>query len=337
MENRRFEIIPRKMFGRGFMTATPAVMKLIAGKKPDVIHSQGYRNLTTDLCAIAAFINHIPLVITPRGSLLGHTHRSSDSLNAIACRVYDTLTLKMSLRVASAIVVTSQEELNEGLRFGVPIHKLRLIPHGMKMSNPPPRKDNLEGNPKILTVSRITPHRNITAIIKGFKIVLKDYPEAVLYIAGDAIRSSHDSTERMYPSLVMDLIKTEKLDGKVKLLGGVYGEDLWRLYLSSDLFAYASGYDNFGFGLLEAAVFCLPIVSTRVGIAEDLIQDNRNGVLINDIEPASVASAIHHVLTLSLSERKAMGERLKERASHYTIEENSKKHIELYCELVNRQ
>ena len=319
------------------MTAIPAVMKLIARKKPDVIHSQGYRNLTTDLCAMAALLNHIPLVITPRGSMLGYTHRESDSLNAIACRVYDTLTLKMSLRVASAIVVTSQEELNEGLRLGVPKRKLKLIPHGMKMPNPPPRKDNLEGNPKILTVSRITPHRNITAIIKGFKIVLKDFPEAVLYIAGDDIPSSYDSTERKYPSLVRALIKTEKLDGKVKLLGSVHEDDLWRLYLTSDLFAYASSYDNFGFALLEAAVFGLPIVSTRVGIAEDLIQDNRNGVLIDDFEPLSVASAIHHVLTLSLSERKAMGERLKELASHYSIEENVKKHMESYRELVDRR
>jgi glycosyltransferase involved in cell wall biosynthesis len=243
----------------------------------------------------------------------------------------------MSLRVASAIVVTSQEELNEGLRFGVPKQKLRLIPHGMKMPNPSQEKDNLEGNPNILTVSRITPHRNITAIIEGFKMVLKDFPEAVLYIAGEDIPSSHDSTERKYPSLVRDLIKTEKLDGKVKLLGGVYGDDLWRLYLSSDLYVYASSYDNFGFSLLEAAAFGLPIVSTRVGIAEDLIQDNRNGVLVDDFEPVGVASAIHHMLTLSLSERQAMGERLKERASHYSIEENMKKHMELYRELVNRR
>lgn len=337
MENRHFKIIPRKMFGGGFLTAIPAAMKLISREKPDVIHSQGYRNLTTDLCAVAAFINRIPFVVTPRGSLLGQTHRNSDSLMGVACRVYDTLTLKMSLRVASAVVVTSQQEFNEGLRLGVPKRKLRLIPHGMKMPDPPPRKDKLEGDPKMLTVSRITPHRNITTIIEAFKIVLKDFPEAVLYIAGDAIPSSHDSTERRYPSLVRDLIETENLDGKVKLLGGVYGDGLWRLYVSSDLFIYASSYDNFGFALLEAAALGLPIVSTRAGIAEDLIQDDRGGVLVNDSKPVSVASAIHHMLTLPLSERKAMGEHLKERAKHYSIEENAKKHMELYRELVNRR
>lgn len=333
LSGNRVRVLELKGYGIGNQKTLRGLVRYIRKERPDIVHVQGYRNLVSDTAAIACLLNSIPLVLSPRGSLLGYSYRRVDSLIPVAAKLYDTLSHKMTLEIAEAVVVATAKEKQEALSLRIPPEKIFVISHGIVFPDIPREKQSIEGNPMILTVSRITPHRNIIEVIQSMEFVLKHYPDAVLHIVGEPIAFTRDAAERMYPMKVRELAEIPKLRGHVRLHGGVYGDTLWGFYSAADLFAYASSYDNFGFGLLEAACFGVPIVSTDVGIASDLVGSGQGGAIIPRHEPQLIADAILRTLA-NQSELAQMRRHLKVRSRQYSIEANRDSYISLYQQLL---
>jgi glycosyltransferase involved in cell wall biosynthesis len=72
----------------------------------------------------------------------------------------------------------------------------------------------------------------------------------------------------------------------VKFVGYLTGEPLSRAYASSDIFVFPSAFESFGLVLLEAMASGIAVVSSRVGGAQDLIEEGVSGytVAVNDVE-----------------------------------------------------
>ena len=86
--------------------------------------------------------------------------------------------------------------------------------------------------------------------------------------------------------------------------------------------------------ILEAMAAGLPVVATRTGAAEDMIQDSVNGLLV---DPGS-AQQIHDAVERLLSDE-ALAERIGRQArvlieSRYSIEQVALSYHELYRELL---
>ena len=282
---------------------------------------------------ISARLNDIPFVLSPRGSLLGFSHRDVESLVPVAAQLYDLFTFKTTLNSTSAIVVTSEMEKADALDLGLHAEKVHLIPHGMAFPKIPKNEMGLAGSPRFLSVGRITPRRNMIDIIQSMEFIVRDFPNAVLYVAGEPIKDSYDKADHDYFERVQDAAGNPQVKEHVVLLGGVYREELWKLYHSCESFIYASDYDNFGFGLLEAAYFGLPIISTKVGVAPELVQNGMGGILLDDHKPTTIASAMLDLLR-DRQRMLQMGEHLRARARQYSIEENADRYLELYTELL---
>jgi len=75
------------------------------------------------------------------------------------------------------------------------------------------------------------------------------------------------------------LIKTNKLDDKIKLIGE--RSDVSDLLNMSDIFVLTSKWEGLPLTILEAASRGLPIVSTDIGAVSDFIVNNQNGFLID--------------------------------------------------------
>lgn len=72
----------------------------------------------------------------------------------------------------------------------------------------------------------------------------------------------------------------------VKFVGYLRGEALSQAYASADIFTFPSAFESFGLVLLEAMASGLPVVSSRVGGAQDMIQEGLTGYsfAVNDVE-----------------------------------------------------
>lgn len=296
------------------------------------MHANGYRNYFTEVAAVSCRKSHRPLVITPGGSLLGYKYVSEGVLHALPNVVFDAVTQRRALSGAT-LIPTSAAEAMEAATLGVPPGRIRIIPHGVDFARlPRPLPRDVGGGERLLTVGRITEARNIKFLLRGFAQALRKRPSLKLSVVGDPIPGQYSVHESRYLSEVERCAEQLGLNGHVVFHGGLYGPPLWQAYVDHDIFVYTSRHDNFGYALVEAAYFGLPIISTDVGVAADLVRDGRGGLLVNQNEDTELAVAI--LRAASNSEwRASAAEFLREQCKRYALETDVMAHEELYRSL----
>jgi glycosyltransferase involved in cell wall biosynthesis len=69
-----------------------------------------------------------------------------------------------------------------------------------------------------------------------------------------------------------------------------------RLYQAADVFAFSTFYENLPFAVLEALSTGLPVVTTNVGGIPEMIQNGRNGFLVQPFNSREIADRILYYL-----------------------------------------
>ncbi len=132
----------------------------------------------------------------------------------------------------------------------------------------------------VLTVGRWEPSRRLEVILKAFKKVISHHTDVELWIVGaEATRSTF--TNPGYLEHIKQLARDLGLLKNIRFKGELRGEELQKSYAFADIFVYASLYENFGQSILEAASFGLPVISTPVGIAPEIVINEETGFLYN--------------------------------------------------------
>jgi len=77
---------------------------------------------------------------------------------------------------------------------------------------------------------------------------------------------------------------------------GLSSEDLSIEYAHATVYLHLARYESFGVPLIEAACHGLPIVSTRVGIAEELLSGDLETCLVNGDDSCAIAETLHRAV-----------------------------------------
>lgn len=93
-------------------------------------------------------------------------------------------------------------------------------------------------------------------------------------------------------------------------MGYLTGEALWSAFASADVFVFPSAMESFGLVLIEAMAAGLPVVSARVGGADDLVTPGDNGYLFEVGDVRGLIDGVRSILAGS-DTRRAMGERAR--------------------------
>ena len=186
--------------------------------------------------------------------------------------LYDLLTLKTSAKRAQAIVVSSKLEYEDALEFGISKEKIHIIPMGIEVEEIKKEKNNSE-QLQILFVGRIARVRRVELLIKAASKLTIPFH---LTIAGGEAKTS-SVTRGGYLEELKLLTNQLNLNSKITFTGKQTSTELKTLYNSSNIFVYPSLYENFGQPLIEAAAHGLPLISTSVGVARDIIIDGETG------------------------------------------------------------
>ncbi len=110
----------------------------------------------------------------------------------------------------------------------------------------------------LLAVSRLTPEKNIPMMLEVLKKVVATFPNTGLVIVGDGPDKGK----------LESLVKSLGLEKNVNFTG--WQEDLASYYKTANLFIQTSNFEGYGLSLVEAGISGLPVVTTAVGIANDL-------------------------------------------------------------------
>jgi len=218
--------------------------------------------------------------------------------------LYDFATLKNSAKRAQAVIVSSKFEYEDALEFGVEKEKIKIIPMGIDVEEFE-KKPSASEELQILFVGRIARVRRIELLLQAVNQLR--FPFHLTLAGGEEKTSS--VTRTGYLNELKQLTKQLNLENKVTYVGKKTPMELKTLYQSADIFVYPSLYENFGQPLLEAAAHGLPLISTSVGIARDIIIDGETGYQISG-KPEEIKERIESLRNRNL--RLQMGRRIQD-------------------------
>jgi glycosyltransferase involved in cell wall biosynthesis len=179
--------------------------------------------------------------------------------------------------------------------FDVPVQTIERIYNGVDLekcdATPGGSRDAVRASlgfgaaeTMILSAGRLAEQKCFADLLTAFARVASRRPDARLVIAGEG-------PER--PRLE-ELLRSLELGDRARLLGNV--DELPELYGAADLFVLPSSYEGFPFALLEAMAAGLPVVATRFGGADELVEDGVDGRLAPVADAGGLAAAIEDVL-----------------------------------------
>jgi len=87
-----------------------------------------------------------------------------------------------------------------------------------------------------------------------------------------------------------------KLEDEVTYLGWVKGDEKQELLEKCDVVILPSYFEGMPISLLEGMSFGKPIISTRIKGISDILEHNKNGLLINTGDIDSIARAIEYYI-----------------------------------------
>ncbi|MCB1138698.1 MAG: glycosyltransferase [Leptospiraceae bacterium] len=179
--------------------------------------------------------------------------------------------LTNSLYETSEIVISPSYLIRDELALHGMRKPIEVVSNGMDLKVFKGEIKEFSGRaPKLLHVGRISYEKNCEVVIKAFALILEKFPEATLDIVGDG------------PALESMKIEARQHDvyDKIKFPGFVPRDSLPDLYPKYDLFLTASTMETQGLVVLESMACGLPCVGVNSFALPELIQDGRNGFIV---------------------------------------------------------
>ena len=168
------------------------------------------------------------------------------------------------------LVITPSIHLKEVVKnWGVLENNLKVIYNGTKIQ---PIIDKQENEVlHFVTVGRLAPWKNIDKIIQAMALLNDKGFNFIFNIVGSG------PIDEKLKKLVTDL----KLEKKIFFLGQKNTDELNKIYLNSDIYIQASGYEGLPHVILEAINFNLSIISTPIGGTNEILLNGKNGWVLN--------------------------------------------------------
>jgi glycosyltransferase involved in cell wall biosynthesis len=273
-----------------------ATKKIINKEKPDIIHL-----LNTDSTYfIANKIKNIPKFATINGPLFcefGGSHPNGKScyncsnkerfllsfkkwgLIGLFYWIYNRRSqyqLKKSLKNCRKIFPVSNAIKKMLVEKGISKSKIEIIHNPISTTNIKPnlrlkKELNISKNKKIIFYAgRLAKNKGIHFTIKA----IKDLENVVFLIAGK---------KRDYYDELIQLTKKLKIEDKVKFLGFINNDKITEYFSITDLVVHPCFfYEPLSRMLIEATNQGLPIVASNIGGNSEIVENNKNGYLIEN-------------------------------------------------------
>lgn len=225
--------------------------------------------------------------------------------------------LEGSLRLASERkivqevdgIITATEIEKEELQqhYAADPQKITVLPPGVDLCRfypiPQDEAKAVIGIPPtekvILYVGRIEPLKGIDNLLKAIALlrkseVLTTCPHYVAIIGGDPDKPRELLDQEMRH--LQDMNHSLGLDDMVVFLGKKAQDSLPYYYSASEVVVMPSHYESFGMVALESMACGTPVIATKVGGLELLVQDEVTGLSVPDDDPESLAIQLKRML-----------------------------------------
>ncbi len=236
---------------------------------------------------------------------LAHGNELISNNNFKNKRIFETL------NKSSSIICNSQFTINLVKRILPNIKNISFIHPGaddLRNNN----LDNflkIEGNPVLITLSRLEKRKGHAEILMALKKLISDFPKLHYIIAGEG-----DEKENL-----KKIVKRNLLESHVSFTGLVNDSQKKYLFSKSDLMVMPtldesinSSIEGFGIAYIEAAFFGIPSIASDIGGTNEAVLHNKTGIIIKDMN--KLYESINELLNNN-EKRKELGKQAQKRAN----------------------
>jgi glycosyltransferase involved in cell wall biosynthesis len=132
----------------------------------------------------------------------------------------------------------------------------------------------------ILFVGRISPEKRPHLLVELFSELAHQFPDWRLKIVGP-VAGQDGLPDSQYEAKFRYSLTASTARGRIEWLPGVYGEDLYKEYAQSSIYALPSDREGVPSGVIEAMYFGNAVIATKVGVVDWQLDYGRAGLLVD--------------------------------------------------------
>lgn len=202
---------------------------------------------------------------------------------------------KAAVQMADCVQATAESERDNLLKLGynsnIKVVRLGIDAESIEM------KRSWKRSRQILFLSRVHVKKGINFLVEAADVLRNELQGYKILVAGEG--------EADYVEAMKRMICDRGLQDIVQLIGGVYGDEKWRLFQTSDFFVLPTHSENFGLAIAESLASGTPVITT-VGTPWSDLNCAEAGAWI-EIGTEPLVETLRRFLSLSEDELEAMG------------------------------
>ncbi|WP_452602287.1 glycosyltransferase [Pontimicrobium sp. MEBiC06410] len=225
------------------------------------------------------FLATIIKLLNKKVKIVWHDHYgNSEFLESRSSKV-----LKKCSRYFSCILSVNRQ-LETWSRNNLKCKNVSYLPNFATKSNITPTT-TLKGTlgKRIIHLANLRAQKDHITLFEAFKIIVKKHPEWTLHCVGKDFKDDYS-----------EAIKAKLLELKIEENVFVYGSkpDVSNILKQATIGVLSSKSEGLPIALLEYGLANLPVLATKVGECENVVINNKNGLLINSENPKELSQAL---------------------------------------------
>lgn len=291
------------------------LIRILKQERPDIVHTHLFG--ADSYGALAARLAGVKYLVSTEHNLNYNDGFIKNAVKILISKLFDKI-IAVSSAVKDYIIKT----------YYIKTEKISVIYNGIEVNKflePRDRLGEVKNNQKIIigSIGRLTKQKGFAYLIEAISKLPGRNIECL--IAGDGELKKELETK----------VKKLGLDDKIKFLG--WQKDIKSFLDKIDIFILPSLWEGFGIAILEAGAAGLPVVASKVNGIKEIIEDNKDGLLVEPADSDELARKIESLLKDgNLRVELAANLRIKIK-NNFNIKKIADSYEELYLSLYNHE
>jgi glycosyltransferase involved in cell wall biosynthesis len=315
--------------GKNLFAKAQTLRKLIRDRKPHIVHTAlTNANLVGRIAAVGLPVVVISSLINTPYAAVRLKDPKIDARKLRVVQMFDGWTSRHLTTHFHAVSQAAKAAAINDLR--VSSERITVVERGRdttRLGQPSPERRkqarlrlSLQPDDQVMVnVGRQDYQKGQKYLLEAAAKLVKKRPKLVLLIAG---RSGNVS-----PDLVR-LKEQLRLNGQVRFLG--HRQDIPEILAAADIFIFPSLFEGLPGAVIEAMALGLPIVASDIAPIREVVEENRNAILVAPASSSKLAEAVAALLDDPCQAMAYGNYSRKIFEARFTLQQSAARMIELY-------
>lgn len=233
--------------------------------------------------------------------------------------------MKFGYKFFNVIPVAISDYIKETIieEYKISEDKIPCIYNGIDVKQFKEKYDVQNKNMHLIHIGSFKKAKNHSMLINCFNIIAKENDKVKLFLVGDGELKNK----------IVDKVKKLQLEDKV-IFRGIQKDIVNELH-SANIFVLSSDYEGVPICILEAMACGLPIVTTNAGGVIDIIENNKNGIIVEKGNYLQMSDEIKKLI-YDENKRSELGRQARNDAKKYDIRIVAKQYEQLYLKIYSK-